>query len=134
MMWILSDWPGANLGTRHWTRREPPAVVTRQLPSVLVADTIRSSPAGSVSVTRAGRRTALPVFRTEIVNLTRCPTVKVAGAALLRRAAFASGSGGAVRHLCGKVAVAVATRTAPPKLTVQVTAWELLTPVTVNAL
>jgi hypothetical protein len=101
---------------------------------VLVADTTRSRLAGSVSVTRAGRRTALPVFRTEIVNLTRSPTITVLGLALLRTEALATGSGGAVRHLWGNEAVAVATRCSPAKLTVQVTACDEFAPRTVNAI
>lgn len=56
MTWIVNDWPGASAGAVQWTVCDPPAVVTRQLPSVLVADRTRNWSAGSVSVTSADRQ------------------------------------------------------------------------------
>jgi L,D-transpeptidase catalytic domain len=50
-MRILNDWPGASVRALQWTRREPAAAMTRQPPSVLVADTIQQQTGGSLLAT-----------------------------------------------------------------------------------
>lgn len=132
VMRIRSDWPGASAPTRHRARREPPARVMRQDPSPLLTDRIRKRPPDNVSRTTAGRKIALPRLRTRIVNRTCCPTVTALGLAVFLTAALATGRVDAARHR-GSDAVALATRTWLPNLTVHVIARESLMPRTVNA-
>jgi hypothetical protein len=61
------------------------------------------------------------------------PTLTVCGVAVFATWAFDTGSIGAVTQL-GSDAVAFATRSPSANLTVQVTAWDVLTPRTVNTL
>ena len=110
VMWTLNDWPGASVRAVHVTWCDPAEVVTRQRPSVEVADTIESWPAASVSVTVAGRITALPSLCTTIVNVICCPNVTVVGVTDLDTLAPGIGSTGAVTQF-GSDAVAVAMRT-----------------------
>ena len=88
---IVSDAPGASVVARHRSTRDP-ATGSRQLPRVAVTDSIRSRAPRITSFTFAGLSTELPLLRTTIVVVTRCPMTPLPGVTDLLILASPSGS------------------------------------------
>ena len=130
---IVSESPGASEGARHRTVWVPAEASTRHCPRVAVTERIRSRAPRRTSLTSAGLRISLPVFRSTIVAATRRPRTALLGTTDLVIATRVTGTIWSVRH-SGRSAVAIATRASPSsRLTLQVTDLEMGTPRTAKA-
>jgi len=130
---MVIDCPGASLRGLQITCVDPDKSLVRHRPSVLRTESTRSPCPAKVSFASNGVRTALPLLNTRILDRTRCPTTTVCGVTDFEMPESSSGWVGASTQLVGKSAVAVAARTWPSTVTVQVTAVEAGIPCTANA-